>query len=74
MGFFAVINAYTMRSCLNISIIELVYKAASNSTSQDDTCEKPNETYTPERDGFMWSEELQGIILGAFFCKTQSFL
>lgn len=67
MGFLAMINAYTMRSVLNIAITEMVYRPAQNVTSRDDTCSIPGEAYVSERLGFRWSEQLQGVILGAFF-------
>ncbi|CRK93649.1 CLUMA_CG007178, isoform A [Clunio marinus] len=68
MGFLAVINAYTMRSILNIAITEMTYKEGYNATIHDNTCPSPDgETYIPPREGFEWSEQLQGIILGAFY-------
>lgn len=61
-------TAYTMRAVLNISITEMVYKEEHNGTKiRDNTCPTPGGAYVPERLGYEWSEQLQGIILGAFF-------
>lgn len=59
--------AYTMRNVLNIAITEMVYKEAHNATIRDNTCPSSSGGITAEREGFHWSEQLQGIILGAFF-------
>ncbi|KAG5675847.1 hypothetical protein PVAND_005717 [Polypedilum vanderplanki] len=67
MGGFALINAYTMRNVLSIAITEMTYRAAQNQTIYDETCPSDNEKYLQERPGYMWSEQLQGVILGAFF-------
>lgn len=56
-----------MRSVLNISITEMVYRQAHNVTIHDNTCPVPGGGYEGVRDGFMWSQKLQGVILGAFF-------
>lgn len=56
-----------MRNILNIAITEMVYKAAHNSTIRDNTCPSPGGGVSAEREGFHWSEELQGVILGAFY-------
>lgn len=56
-----------MRNILNIAITEMVYKEAHNSTIRDDTCPTPGISFTPEREGYDWSEQLQGVILGAFY-------
>lgn len=67
MGFLAMINAYTMRSVLNIAITEMVYRKAQNASYNDETCPAEGGGFVEERDGYRWSEQLQGIILGAFF-------
>jgi MFS transporter, ACS family, solute carrier family 17 (sodium-dependent inorganic phosphate cotransporter), other len=71
MGFLAIVNAYTMRICLNVAITEMVVKLPLNGT--DD----PNKQFCTVEGGesadslgggeYMWSETLQGVILGAFF-------
>uniref|UniRef100_A0A6B2ED52 Putative permease of the major facilitator superfamily protein n=1 Tax=Phlebotomus kandelakii TaxID=1109342 RepID=A0A6B2ED52_9DIPT len=69
MGFLAIANAYTMRICLSVAITEMVKKIPHNET--EDSGE-----YCPEIDDgsgdvgggeFEWSEELQGLILSAFY-------
>jgi MFS transporter, ACS family, solute carrier family 17 (sodium-dependent inorganic phosphate cotransporter), other len=70
MGFLAIVNAYTMRICLNVAITEMVIKKSNNGTLSDaETCpEDPN--YDPNNVGggdFEWSESLQGLILSSFF-------
>lgn len=59
-----------MRSVLNIAITEMVHREAfdpNNRTNFDNTCPSHDGKYVPAREGFMWSEQLQGVILGAFF-------
>lgn len=59
-----------MRSVLNIAITEMVHREAfdpNNRANFDNTCPSPDGEYVPAREGFMWSEQLQGVILGAFF-------
>lgn len=67
MGFLAVVNAYTMRICLNVAITEMVGKDDDNETNAD-SCPLPDD-WDPENKGgeFDWSEQLQGFILSAFF-------
>ena len=70
MGFLAIVNAYTMRICLNVAITEMVVK-------RNITSENPDSGYCPADSGsggvskgggtFEWDESLQGIILGSFF-------
>lgn len=62
-----IFTAYTMRSVLNISITEMVYRQGHNETIHDNTCPVPGGGYVPVRDGFMWSQKLQGVILGSFY-------
>lgn len=71
MGFLAILNAYTMRICLNVAITEMVIK---NAISEDievkgEVCVAPGGNSTEIIGGgtFYWSEQLQGVILGAFF-------
>ena len=56
-----------MRSVLNIAITEMTYRAASNKTIYDNTCPADDGGFLKERPGYMWSEQLQGIILGSFY-------
>jgi hypothetical protein len=60
-------KAYTMRSVLNIAITEMVYREGHNKTVFDNSCPAPGGGFVAEREGFHWSEQLQGGILGAFF-------
>lgn len=76
MGFLAIVNAYTMRICLNVAITEMTFKNSSGDPEDklDGTC--PMDPNSPGGGGsngtFEWDEKLQGIILGAFFWVTQS--
>jgi ACS family sodium-dependent inorganic phosphate cotransporter len=70
MGFLAITNAYTMRICLNMAITEMVKKVSyGNETLAEDVCleneVEGGETSTGGE--YEWSEELQGVILSAFF-------
>lgn len=57
-----------MRSVLNIALTEMTYRKEHNVTIGANTCPASNGVlYIAERQGFEWSEELQGIILGAFY-------
>lgn len=56
-----------MRNILSIAITEMVYKEGHDPAIRDNTCPAPGGDYVPARDGFHWSEQLQGIILGAFY-------
>ncbi|EZA49274.1 Putative inorganic phosphate cotransporter [Ooceraea biroi] len=69
MGFLAILNAYTMRICLSITITEMAYPIKHNYT--DDTCEMP-ESKTRESNitgeaRYDWDEQTQGIILSSFY-------
>lgn len=68
MGFLAIVNAYTMRICLNVAITEMVMKKNA-SEGNGDFCPIDDSAGGGDSGGgeFEWSEELQGIILGAFF-------
>ncbi|KAG5676613.1 hypothetical protein PVAND_006433 [Polypedilum vanderplanki] len=75
MGFLAIVNAYTMRICLSMAITEMVVKR--NLTSDGDgshldqgVCPASDESSGGSSSNggtFEWDEQLQGIILGAFF-------
>lgn len=57
-----------MRNILSIAITEMVYREGHEKEPlKDNTCPGPNGGYVQERLGFEWSEQLQGIILGAFY-------
>ena len=70
MGFLAIVNAYTMRICLNVAITEMVVKKAlKNDTDSSQYCVVEGGESEDLIGGgtYEWSENLQGIILGAFF-------
>lgn len=69
MGFLAIVNAYTMRICLNVAITEMVKKKPHDeNTDLTDTCIVEGDTEDNLLGGdFEWSESLQGIILSSFF-------
>lgn len=72
MGFLAIVNAYTMRICLSVAITEMVVKKPYNNDTdrEGDFCIPEDlDDGTPASTGgdFDWSENTQGIILGAFF-------
>jgi MFS transporter, ACS family, solute carrier family 17 (sodium-dependent inorganic phosphate cotransporter), other len=74
MGFLAVVNAYTMRICLNIAITKMVFKnkTTDENGNQDFSgqCIPPNSTSIDDELNlaeFEWAEDIQGLILGAFF-------
>jgi ACS family sodium-dependent inorganic phosphate cotransporter len=70
MGFLAIVNAYTMRICLNVAITEMVVKKALDDTldsSQYCVVEGGEEEGSLGGGSFDWSEQRQGVILGAFF-------
>lgn len=68
MGFLAIVNAYTMRICLNVAITEMTINIIDNPKEGEIVCSYPNNT-GGENDGgeYEWNEQLQGIILSAFF-------
>lgn len=68
MGFLAIINAYAMRVCLNITITEMVVKVVHNTTLNNNECPAQSGGSGDKQEGeFYWSEELQGVILSSFF-------
>lgn len=69
MGFLAIVNAYTMRICLNVAITEMVKKKNSTDDAKGDFCPIDESAGGHDSSGgdFEWTENLQGIILGAFF-------
>lgn len=68
MGFLAIVNAYTMRICLNVAITEMVVKIPlSNETdSKNQFCIVEGGESEASLGGgdFDWSESRQGVILG----------
>lgn len=56
-----------MRSVLNITITQMVYRPGVSNIIADDTCPPTDLNEQTERDGYHWSQEMQGHILGAFF-------
>lgn len=69
MGFFAIVNAYTMRMVLNIAIVEMVVKKNNSGPVEDGYCYYEGDEGSSEKTGgdYEWSEKLQGIILSAFY-------
>lgn len=78
MGFLAIVNAYTMRICLNVAITEMVKKIPppTDNSTKGQFCPVPGGGSDGPVGGgdFEWSETLQGFILGAFFWGYVSFL
>ncbi|KAK9497046.1 hypothetical protein O3M35_002058 [Rhynocoris fuscipes] len=72
MGFLAVVNAYAMRSCLNVAITEMVVQQKGESVKVDPhACPTldlslGNRTTNPDNE-FDWDEKTQGYILSAFY-------
>lgn len=62
-----------MRNILNIAIVKMVHKESEMPTIHDNTCPSPDGKPTAEQHGFEWSEQLQGVILGAFYWGYVSF-
>lgn len=56
-----------MRNVLSIAITEMTYRAEQSKDFPEDTCEAQEDEIINERDGYKWSEPLQGVILGAFY-------
>jgi MFS transporter, ACS family, solute carrier family 17 (sodium-dependent inorganic phosphate cotransporter), other len=76
MGFLAIVNAYTMRICLNVAITEMTIKKIRNETDNGVCPADGNSGGSGLGKGtFEWDEQLQGIILGAFFwVKIENFV
>lgn len=65
MGFLAIVNAYTMRICLNIAITEMVKKEVlNNSTDSSEYCVAEGGESEDSIGGgeYVWSETLQGVV------------
>ena len=68
MGFLAIINAYAMRVCLNITITQMVVKVVHNTTLNNNECPAGDGGGGTKAQGeFEWSEQLQGVILSSFY-------
>lgn len=70
MGFLALINAYTMRITLSIAITQMVVKPNYNNTHANAICEAEGDDNPDDNIGkgeYEWSQELQGVILSAFY-------
>jgi MFS transporter, ACS family, solute carrier family 17 (sodium-dependent inorganic phosphate cotransporter), other len=67
MGFLAIVNAYTMRICLNVAITEMVIKKSYNVS--EGVCPVHDWIGTSRKSNgiYEWDEQLQGWILSAFF-------
>ncbi|KAL6443630.1 hypothetical protein ACFW04_001629 [Cataglyphis niger] len=70
MGFLAILNAYTMRVCLSITITEMAYPIHVN--YKDDTCpynttNNKNENDPKDAQRYDWDEHTQGLILSSFY-------
>lgn len=70
MGFLAILNAYTMRNCLSITITEMTIPIKHNYT--DDTCKYEETKNTDKSNSTMdnrydWDERTQGLILSSFY-------
>ncbi|XP_037957583.1 putative inorganic phosphate cotransporter [Teleopsis dalmanni] len=71
MGFFAIFNAYTMRTCLSVVITQLVVPRnySKETLERQFVCpilEMRNRQFLPGGE-FEWSQELQGYILSSFY-------
>ncbi|KAG8223304.1 hypothetical protein J437_LFUL001178, partial [Ladona fulva] len=64
MGFLAVANAYTMRVCLSVAIVDMV---ATNTSAESKLLSTFNNSVNEITRCFSWNEETQGIILSSFF-------
>ncbi|XP_060522415.1 putative inorganic phosphate cotransporter [Cylas formicarius] len=72
MGFFAVVNAYTMRVCLSLAITEMVVPINTTEHFDPDACpsDSPNSTLGAVKDTntlYDWDEKTQGLILSSFY-------
>lgn len=72
MGFFAVANAYSMRSCLSLAITEMVVVPKHKDHIVNDEYACPGgdlimRNHTNPDNEFDWDEKTQGLILSAFY-------
>lgn len=73
MGFFAVVNAYTMRISLSVAITEMVIPINSTDYDNPDSCPFPSDhgnnsnAVTDENRLYDWDETTQGLILSSFY-------
>ncbi|XP_077285427.1 sialin-like [Arctopsyche grandis] len=75
MGFWCVAITYMLRVCLNIAITQMVIESSKNNTHIDpNSCPDPQNQILVQtfevfnvHNRYDWDEELQGIILGAFY-------
>lgn len=68
MSFFALVNAYTMRQCISIAIVEMVVTKVPNNTCEEN-CPVPDDwVKSSDNKGELdWSSEMQGIVQSAFY-------
>ncbi|KAH8384274.1 hypothetical protein KR200_008007 [Drosophila serrata] len=70
MGFFAIVNAYTMRVCLSQAITVLVVPRNYSNVPPEGMCKPdPNEGKPPKSatGTYDWDQEKQGLILASFY-------
>uniref|UniRef100_A0AAR5QA61 Major facilitator superfamily (MFS) profile domain-containing protein n=2 Tax=Dendroctonus ponderosae TaxID=77166 RepID=A0AAR5QA61_DENPD len=72
MGFFAIVNAYTMRVSLSLAITEMVIPINATEYYDPEACTPvgSNQTNSAIRDQstlYDWDEKTQGLILSAFY-------
>ncbi|XP_064480139.1 sialin-like [Ornithodoros turicata] len=80
LGFFGLLNVYSLRVNLSVALVAMVKGAAKNGGSSHSECmyglhnnsagafNTSTVSYSPKREGeFDWDQTTQGIILGAFF-------
>ncbi|CAG9763217.1 unnamed protein product [Ceutorhynchus assimilis] len=72
MGFFAIVNAYTMRVSLSLAITEMVVPLKATDYYDPDACipEKSNVSISAIKDQstlYNWDEKTQGLILSSFY-------
>lgn len=70
MGFLAILNAYTMRTCLSVTITQLVAKRNHTDDGGESHAVCPADDLGTESSSggeYEWSEQLQGFILSSFY-------
>lgn len=76
MGFAAIINAYTMRVCLNLAITEMTVRHNHSGSISEGHCPIVESNMTSDQSStsdwdkherFDWSETMQGLILSSFY-------